>query len=57
MVLLVGVPAAIALALLAVPLVATLFHYGAMGEQDVLHSAASLRAYALGLLFLCSLKC
>ena len=56
MVLLVGVPAAIALALLAVPLVATLFHYGAMGEQDVLHSAASLRAYALGLLFFMFIK-
>ncbi len=51
MVLLVGVPAAIALALLAVPLVATLFHYGAMGEQDVLYSAARCRASALVLLF------
>ena len=36
MVLLVGVPAALALGLLAEPLVATLFHYGAMGDQDVL---------------------
>lgn len=57
MVLLIGVPAAIALALLAEPLITTLFHYGAMGDRDVLFSAASLRAYALGLLFLCSLKC
>ena len=56
MVLLVGVPAAIALGLLAEPLVATLFHYGAMGDQDVLFSAASLRAYALGLLFFMLIK-
>jgi putative peptidoglycan lipid II flippase len=50
MVLLVGVPAAIALGVLAEPLLATLFHYGAMGDRDVLLSAASLRAYAVGLL-------
>ena len=56
MVLLVGVPAALALGLLAEPLVATLFHYGAMGDQDVLFSAASLRAYALGLLFFMLIK-
>lgn len=56
MVLLLGVPAAMALGLLAEPLVATLFHYGAMGDQDVLYSAASLRAYALGLLFFMMIK-
>jgi putative peptidoglycan lipid II flippase len=56
MVLLVGGPAALALGLLAEPLVATLFHYGAMGDQDVLFSAASLRAYALGLLFFMLIK-
>jgi putative peptidoglycan lipid II flippase len=56
MVLLVGIPAALALGLLAEPLVATLFHYGAMGDQDVLFSAASLRAYALGLLFFMLIK-
>ena len=50
MVLLVGVPAAIGLGVLAEPLLATLFHYGAMGDRDVLLSAASLRAYAVGLL-------
>tara|TARA_B100000780_G_C21027889_1_gene412080 strand:- start:141 stop:986 length:846 start_codon:yes stop_codon:yes gene_type:complete len=55
-VLLLGVPAAMALALLAEPLVATLFHYGAMGDQDVLYSAASLRAYAAGLLFFMMIK-
>lgn len=56
MVLLIGVPAAIALGILAEPLIATLFHYGAMGDQDVLFSAASLRAYAVGLLFFMLIK-
>lgn len=50
MVLLLGVPAALALAILAEPLIATLFHYGAMTERDVLQSAAALRAYSLGVL-------
>ncbi|MCP4788771.1 MAG: murein biosynthesis integral membrane protein MurJ [Gammaproteobacteria bacterium] len=50
MILLIGIPAALALWVLAEPLLATLFHYGAMQERDVLLSAASLRAYAAGLL-------
>ena len=50
MVLLIGVPAALALWVLAEPLLATLFHYGAMQDRDVMQSAASLRAYAVGLL-------
>lgn len=50
MVLLVGVPAALALLLLAEPLIATLFHYGAMTEFDVVQAAAALRAYAVGVL-------
>ena len=50
MVLLVGVPAALALLLLAEPLIATLFHYGAMTERDVVQAAAALRAYALGVM-------
>ena len=49
MVLLIGVPAAIALVLLAEPLLITLFHYGEMTDKDVMMSAMSLRAYALGL--------
>ena len=49
-VVLIGVPAATALIALAEPLVATLFHYGAMTQFDVWMAAASLRAYALGLL-------
>ena len=50
MVLLIGVPAALALWLLAEPLLTSLFHYGAMTETDIHQSAGSLRAYALGLL-------
>ncbi|WP_150299519.1 murein biosynthesis integral membrane protein MurJ [Pseudomonas profundi] len=50
MVLLVGLPAALALLLLAEPLIATLFHYGAMTERDVVQAAGALRAYALGVM-------
>jgi len=49
MVLLIGVPAALALVVLAEPLLTTLFHYGAMSTQDIEMSARSLRAYGLGL--------
>ncbi|GAA3906228.1 murein biosynthesis integral membrane protein MurJ [Halomonas cibimaris] len=49
MVLLLGLPAALALAVLAEPLLITLFHYGAMTDQDIHMAAVSLRAYALGL--------
>lgn len=49
-VLLIGVPAALALALLAEPLITTLFHYGEVTGRDVAMSAQSLRAYSAGLL-------
>ncbi len=49
-VLLIGLPAALALALLAEPLIATLFHYGEVTDRDVAMSAQSLRAYSAGLL-------
>lgn len=49
-VLLIGVPAALALVLLAEPLIATLFHYGEVTDRDVIMSAQSLRAYSAGLL-------
>ena len=49
-VILFGAPAALALIVLAEPLVTSLFFYGEMSERDVFMSAASLRAYALGLL-------
>lgn len=50
MVLLIGVPAAVALFLLAEPMLATLFHYGALSDNDVYMAAMSLRAYSCGLL-------
>ncbi|MBA6418169.1 murein biosynthesis integral membrane protein MurJ [Pseudomonas sp. 5Ae-yellow] len=50
MVLLVGVPAAIALLLLAEPMIASLFHYGAMANEDVVQAAAALRAYSVGVM-------
>ncbi|GGY79509.1 murein biosynthesis integral membrane protein MurJ [Marinobacter zhanjiangensis] len=49
-VLLIGLPAAVALVMLAEPLIATLFHYGEVTDRDVAMSAQSLRAYSLGLL-------
>ncbi|MCH8499305.1 MAG: murein biosynthesis integral membrane protein MurJ [Marinobacter sp.] len=49
-VLLIGLPAALALALLAEPLVATLFHYGEVTDRDVMMAGMSLRAYSAGLL-------
>jgi len=48
-VLLIGVPAAVALILLAKPILVTLFQYGALTPADVDMAALSLRAYALGL--------
>ncbi|MCE8039026.1 murein biosynthesis integral membrane protein MurJ [Halomonas sp. MCCC 1A11062] len=48
-VLLLGLPAALALAILAEPLLISLFHYGAMTEHDIVMAAMSLRAYAFGL--------
>ncbi len=50
MILLIAVPAALALTVLAEPLLFTLFQYGAMTVHDVDMAALSLRAYAVGLL-------
>jgi putative peptidoglycan lipid II flippase len=47
--LLLALPAAAGLALLAVPLIATLFFHGAFGAQDVLATRQALVAYSLGL--------
>lgn len=47
--LLLALPAAAALAVLAVPLIATLFHYGKFGPEDVLMTRQALMAYSLGL--------
>jgi len=48
-VLLIAIPATVALALLAEPLLVTLFQYGAFGAPDRIMAAVSLQAYAMGL--------
>ena len=49
-------PAALALAILGIPLVATLFHHGAFGTADVLHTRDALAAYSIGLIGLILVK-
>jgi putative peptidoglycan lipid II flippase len=47
--LILSLPAAVALALLAVPLTATLFHYGAFSADDVFGTRNAVIAYSVGL--------
>jgi putative peptidoglycan lipid II flippase len=54
--LLFAVPAAAALYLLAVPIVASIFHRGAMSETDVAMTALALKAFAVGLVALTMVK-
>ena len=54
--LLLAAPAAAALALLAVPLVATLFHYGAFDAADVFATRRAVLAYSLGVIGLVMVK-
>jgi len=49
LVLLIGLPSAVALVLLAEPILITLFQYGALTFEDVGMSALSLKAYSVGL--------
>ena len=49
-------PAAVALAVLAIPLVTSLFHYGAFTDHDVLMTRQALVAYSVGLLGLIMVK-
>ena len=49
-------PAAIALFVLAVPLITTIFFHGALSQFDAEMAALSLRAYAVGLFGLCMVK-
>ena len=51
-----ALPAAVALAILAVPLIATLFHYGEFSVHDVLMTRNALFAYSIGLLGLIMVK-
>ena len=55
-VLLIGTPAMLGLALLAGPLLVTLFNYGEFDAQDVAMSRLSLTAYSLGLLGFIAVK-
>ena len=50
MVLLIAIPAALALLILAQPLMVTLFYYGALTELDVKMASLSLQAYAIGVI-------
>ncbi|MCB5190408.1 murein biosynthesis integral membrane protein MurJ [Methylobacillus arboreus] len=54
--LILALPAAVALAVLSVPLVTSLFHYGAFTEHDVWMTRQALVAYSLGLLGLILVK-
>src|SRR5262245_46910756 len=47
--LLLALPAAAALAVLAMPLIATLFHYGRFGAEDALMTRQALWGYSVGL--------
>lgn len=54
--LLLAAPAAVALAILAVPLISTLFFHGAFTADDVLRTREALVAYAIGLTALILVK-
>ena len=54
--LMLALPAAVALAVIAVPLITTLFHYGAFAERDVWMTRQALIAYSAGLLGLIMVK-
>ena len=54
--LMLAAPAAAALAVLSVPLITTLFHYGNFGDRDVWMTRQALVAYAIGLLGLILVK-
>ncbi|KAB0274430.1 lipid II flippase MurJ, partial [Klebsiella pneumoniae] len=56
LVLMLGLPAALGLALLSDGLVATLFHYGAFQAQDVQQTRLAVIAYSAGLIGLLAIK-
>jgi len=55
-VVLLALPASVALLVFGQPLVATLFHYGAFGDRDVVQVALALAGYGIGLLGLVGIK-
>jgi putative peptidoglycan lipid II flippase len=56
LVVLLAVPASVALLVFAVPLVATLFHYGAFRDSDLRQVAIALAGYGTGLIGLVAIK-
>lgn len=56
LVLLLAFPCAVALLVFPVPLVATLFHYGALKDSDVANIAVALMGYGVGLMGLVGVK-
>lgn len=56
LVLLLALPCAVALLVFAAPMVATLFHYGAMTDADVGKIALALMGYGVGLMGLIGIK-
>jgi len=56
MVVLLAVPCAVALLTFSQPLVATLYHYGAFTDRDVLQTTTALMGYGVGLLGLVAIK-
>ncbi len=55
-VVLLAVPCAVALLTFSQPLVATLYHYGAFTDRDVLQTTTALMGYGVGLLGLVAIK-
>jgi putative peptidoglycan lipid II flippase len=53
---LLAVPSAVGLAVLAVPLIASLFHYGRFGAEDVWMTRQAVMAYSVGLVGLIAVK-
>lgn len=56
MVFMLTLPAALALGMIAVPLLATFFHHGAFGANDVLMTRNALVGYSVGLIGIISVK-
>ena len=55
-VVLLGLPSAVALLTFAQPLVATLYHYGAFSDRDVAQTTTALMGYGAGLIGLVAIK-
>lgn len=56
LVLMLAVPCAIALLTFSIPLVSTLFHYGAFTDRDVIRTALALQGWGVGLVGLIAIK-